>query len=122
MSTYHQTYYQKNRDKAIKKATKYAKENPKKVALNKRKAFLRFKYNISLEDYQDLFDKQGGLCAICETFQERYLDIDHDHYTGKIRGLLCRACNIGIGHLQDSPAVVEAALRYLERTPDVTEI
>lgn len=49
--------------------------------------------------------------------QARPLVVDHDHTTGAVRGLLCSACNTGIGHLKDDPAVVAAALHYLkERT------
>ncbi len=63
---------------------------------------------------------QNGVCALCRKAETstykgriRQFAIDHDHATGKVRGLLCSTCNIGIGHLQDSPALLEAAAAYL---------
>jgi hypothetical protein len=84
-------------------------------------------HHITPEAHQILFESQGGRCAICgrtaEQTNRRYLDIDHDHsccpgsYScGKcIRGLLCRACNHGIGLLQDNAKILKSATLYLER-------
>jgi len=75
------------------------------------------------EEYQALFDKQAGQCAICGVREghrscrgrECRLAIDHDHRTGAIRGLLCNNCNRGLGRFKDSVDVLKAALRYLQR-------
>jgi hypothetical protein len=74
----------------------------------------------SRQHYEELFEAQGGVCAICKrperlTQQGRLkrLAIDHDAETGKVRGLLCAACNLAIGHLQHDPARVLAAADYL---------
>lgn len=70
-----------------------------------------------LETYKHLFDLQGGVCAICQSPENgRYahLSVDHDHDTGKIRGLLCNNCNRGIGLLKDDPKILEQAKKYLE--------
>jgi protein-arginine kinase activator protein McsA len=69
--------------------------------------------NYSLYDGQknDLFKEQNGLCAICQTSTK--LVVDHDHITGKVRGLLCHNCNIGIGNMKDSPDILRAASLYL---------
>ncbi len=77
------------------------------------------KYGITLEQYQEMMDAQGGLCAICrksplEKEGKKYLVVDHDHVTGRIRGLLCNDCNIGIGKLGDTTEGVAAALKYLQ--------
>lgn len=81
-----------------------------------RNANLKRKYGITLEEYNEMFDKQGGLCMICERHQSELgatMHVDHCHTSGKVRGLLCNNCNIGIGALQDSPRVLESALYYI---------
>lgn len=80
------------------------------------------KFGITLEDYHKLHDAQGGACATCgrpETERRngkiKWLAVDHCHSTGKIRGLLCAACNVGLGRFRDDPAILRAAAEYLER-------
>lgn len=67
-------------------------------------------------EYQPLITQlraeQAGHCAICH--EQKPLGIDHDHKTGSIRALLCRDCNIGLGCLKDSVAILRAAITYLE--------
>ncbi len=62
---------------------------------------------------------QGGRCAICETDEPRgrhsTFNVDHNHETGVVRGLLCCDCNLSIGKLGDDPARLRAAADYLER-------
>lgn len=73
-------------------------------------------YGIDLEGYQDLLDSQGGQCAICGTPPAgQPLQVDHDHDTGEVRGLLCRNCNLGLGHFQDELSRLRSASAYLER-------
>jgi len=84
----------------------------------RRKATIKSVYGLSWTDYQALLAYQDNVCAICRTDQPgRNHDnwsIDHDHETGKIRGLLCHACNVGIGYFGDDPARLRAAAAYLE--------
>lgn len=82
----------------------------------RRSTILKSRYGITEQDYSDLFDKQEGKCAICDTdygVSTRNLDVDHDHETGKVRGLLCNNCNRGLGHFQDSVSNLQRALFYL---------
>ncbi len=81
-------------------------------------------YSLTLEEYEAMRVAQGGLCAICceeetmldrRTGNVRRLSVDHCHSTGKVRGLLCHACNIAIGKMQESPAVLRSAAMYLEK-------
>jgi hypothetical protein len=76
------------------------------------------KYGISLEDYGRLLTKQRGKCAICRTKNPagRYGEwqIDHDHETGQVRGLLCNNCNHAIGLLKEDLEVLAAALAYVK--------
>lgn len=94
----------------------WAKANPEKVRHTK----LMRKYKISLEKYNELYINQSGVCAVClrpETMKYlekvRQLCVDHDHETGKVRGLLCSNCNRALGLLQDSPVVCNALKEYL---------
>lgn len=82
---------------------------------------LRRTFGISVERYAEMLRDQGHVCAICrrpETYTQqgsvKALAVDHDHETGAIRGLLCTACNVGIGQLGDDVEVLRAAIRYLE--------
>jgi len=84
--------------------------------LVQRRAELKRLYGITLEDYVEMFDNQNGVCAIC--FQEcktkNSLSVDHDHITGKVRGLLCNACNRAIGMLGDNAENLRRAADYLD--------
>jgi len=81
------------------------------------------KYGMTLEDFDALLLFQGGVCAVCKrpesmksnggTGRLRRLVIDHDHETGKVRGLLCSGCNTGIGLLEDNAEFLEQAVEYL---------
>jgi hypothetical protein len=64
------------------------------------------------EAYAEMVIAQEARCAICRTIALT-LVVDHDHQTGRIRGLLCTACNVGIGNLGDDPDRLEAARLYL---------
>ena len=78
---------------------------------------LRRQYGITLAQYNAMLAEQGGLCAICNkpSRMKRPLAVDHDHVTGRIRGLLCFHCNTAIGHLLDDPKLVQIAADYLGR-------
>lgn len=66
-----------------------------------REPRLRKKYGITLIQYQEMMDEQGGVCKICgRTPKGRRLAVDHDHETGQIRGLLCISCNFLVGQAQ----------------------
>ena len=84
-----------------------------------RKSHIKRTYGLSLEDYQSILLSQGGVCAICQKdFGRTGPSVDHDHLTGRVRGLLCRRCNSGIGMLDDSIDLVLRAASYLERFQD----
>jgi recombination endonuclease VII len=87
---------------------------------NSRRSFLRTQYGISLEDYDAMLKRQGGVCAICRKRSAERLCVDHCHVTRKVRGLLCRKCNFGLGHFSDDPDLVEAAAAYLRRASRLT--
>lgn len=84
------------------------------VARQRRKQRLR-KRGLSPEWYDTQLFAQGGVCAICgePPPANGRLCIDHNHTTGAVRGLLCNACNTGIGCLRENPKIFQAALQYL---------
>ncbi len=79
----------------------------------KRGANLWDKYRLTELDYDRVISEQGGKCAICQTPLKNG-QVDHEHSTGAVRGILCRACNLGLGHAQDSPDVIERGVSYLQ--------
>lgn len=78
------------------------------------------KYGLTLEQVEELRNKQNNRCAICSKDFKKGWDsagfcVDHDHETGQVRALLCRICNLGIGLLQDCPDIVSKAAEYLAK-------
>lgn len=96
------------------------------VAQRKRKgsAFTREtnlykKYGLSVLEYTAMLDAQGGVCKICGKTANP-LEVDHDHKTGAVRGLLCLSCNLAVGFMQDDPAIMRRAACYIEEAPKAT--
>jgi hypothetical protein len=77
-----------------------------------RLSHLKRTFGLTAEDLAALIESQGGTCAICDAPPQH---IDHDHTTGKVRGVLCGPCNMGLGQFQDEPAKLRAAAIYLDR-------
>jgi hypothetical protein len=106
----------------------YAKEDEKRTNRNKKRyhekkdeyleACYKRKYGITLNEYNRMLEDQGGVCAVCGKVcnSGKRLAVDHNHLTGKVRGLLCINCNQGIGHLMDSIHLLSRAIDYLELT------
>lgn len=95
---------------------------------HKRKSHLRKKYGITLETFYELLEAQGELCRICSRLMDsttrknvpNKVQVDHDHATGEVRGLLCFSCNTGLGKFGDSVELLQKAIHYLENPPNVT--
>ncbi len=84
---------------------------------NMRKMVLA-KYGMTPEDYLILFNLQEGRCAVCDQHQlelDHRLNVDHDHQTGEIRGLLCRNCNMALGLLRDNSLLIGRLKEYVEK-------
>lgn len=125
------SYYHENKDKRLEwknknkeKLAEYFKmhynSNPElKEIKKKRNRKNRFKnYQITEEQYKDLFEQQSGKCLGCGTHQDdlsKKLCVDHCHETGKIRGLLCTPCNLAIGLVKDDVDVLQNLINYLSK-------
>ncbi len=82
-----------------------------------RKGYFQYsKYEIRASDYELMFREQEGCCAICrkKAPKGKRLDIDHDHETGEVRGLLCGPCNRMLGLAYDNQETLLSAAKYIE--------
>lgn len=91
-------------------------EEKAKRATRARTARLQ-RYGLTAREYGALMEEQDGKCAICGSAEAGAwggsLPVDHDHETGKVRGLLCHGCNVGLGYFHDDPDSLLAAAAYL---------
>lgn len=138
---YARKWYEANKEKIAFKAKLY-RESPEGAAkilernsrpdvkrrrsATNRRRLLSIKYGLTTDDYDKMLANQGSVCAICrnpETGVDRRtgklwpLAVDHDHATGKVRGLLCRRCNQVIGTMEDRVDLMHAAIAYLDAKP-----
>lgn len=137
---YRRRYYQANRAKVIEQSTAWGLANPERKRAHARARVrttderweqrLWEHYKLTVDDYYNILDAQGGGCGICGTLDPDFwhgrFNVDHNHACCPgsrscgfcVRGLLCHCCNSGIGHLRDDIRVLTLATNYLERTRD----
>ena len=111
-------YRLKHRERYLKYARKYRKENPEKCNQYQHRNRLKRLYGITPEDYNRMFLEQNESCAICRTPQKnlkRKLHVDHNHTTGKSRGLLCVNCNHSVGCFERDSSFLDNVKKYLEK-------
>lgn len=124
------------KEEQAKKSRLWRLNNPEKVLAQQRRARESYKnpkekerrrnlhliktYGMSLEDYDKMLLGQGGVCAICRNRNTGirdgkpiHLSVDHNHNTGKVRGILCYKCNASLGGFDDSVEIIENAIAYL---------
>jgi hypothetical protein len=95
---------------------KYYFENKDKIRVKARDRQLRYLYGITQEEYYRLLLSQNSQCSICgKVHSERSLVVDHNHYTGEIRGLLCSQCNFMIGLADENNEILRRAMEYLTK-------
>jgi len=106
---YHKEYYNKNKDQWRERYKKKDRD-----PLKRRDSELRNKFNITLEDYNYLLNKQDGCCLLCNRHYSEFvkgLAVDHNHETGQIRGLLCGPCNTRLGWFETN---MKKIMEYLD--------
>jgi len=92
----------------------FSQEKDRLTKIAKGQSVDRFLYGLKTGERESMEETQEGKCSICLT-KPKKLFVDHDHVTGKVRGLLCRHCNFGIGHFKDNIAYLKSAIEYLEK-------
>jgi hypothetical protein len=119
MPAYQQQYYRDHREELLARANQYYHENKDAVRWQK----LEKAYGITKFEYERLYAEQGGCCAICGNPVEAggknsssQLNVDHDHQTRVVRGLLCAGCNKLLGCAQDSIEILSKAIEYLRKS------
>ena len=103
----------------IKRIKIQNKQNP----IRYRTWQLKYSYGITWEDYQNILREQNGVCAICGQLETAtrgkskiaLLSVDHNHITGKIRGLLCHRCNCALGYLNESSKLALNLIKYIKK-------
>lgn len=120
-------YEKKMRDPVVAEAERaYRKAYNKKYhgALEnkrrKRARDLEVKYGLTVQQYEAMIADQSNLCLICGDTMVAAPIVDHCHSTGKVRGLLCKDCNTGLGHFRDNTSSLSRAITYLDRHSGLT--
>lgn len=107
-----------------RKLKEYRKSRPEKQKEYKRKHYnpeqsrdysLRYRYGMTSEGFESMFDSQGRKCALCRSDKtdSKNFVVDHCHETGRIRGILCSSCNRALGIFKDSVVMLKKAIEYL---------
>ena len=112
----HREWNKKHPDIIKARWQKWREANP----ITPKRAKLKRMYNLAYGKYVFMLYLQGYRCLICRKHQKdvqrRTLDIDHDHKTGKVRGLLCSSCNNLLGRANDDVKLLQAAIKYLHNS------
>jgi len=111
----------KNPEQAEKnraRASLWKKDNPTRSQINKRRRDLMARYGMTIQEWDELFVRQGCVCAICGTDKtgKHGWHTDHCHVTNKVRGILCGRCNQMLGHASDDSSRLRMAANYLDRS------
>jgi hypothetical protein len=111
-------YYRKNRPDGLTSWCKQClKKHAEKYKERSKATRRKREFGITDKEYNNLYNKQSGVCAICgreeSEIQQKSLCVDHCHNTGKIRGLLCHSCNVGLGRFEDDINRLQSAIKYL---------
>jgi len=115
---YSKNYYKSNRESVLKKQKIYYELNKTEIINKNRNRYLKRKFGITIDDYNEMLTLQLSGCSICgKSINDNgnKLDIDHDHKTGKVRGLLCKNCNKGIGLFYENINILEGAINYIKK-------
>jgi len=104
-----------------KRHMEWAKNNIEKTKLQNRKSVLKRRYGLSVEQYNKMFNDQNGCCDICGKHQsecKQRLQVDHNHTTGAVRGLLCWNCNSMLGKVYEDVTILRNMILYLKKDID----
>lgn len=121
---YNKVYNKANEERIKVRNSIYnkTKRNTPEAKLRKRFNNIKHNYDLTQPEYDQMFREQNGVCAACGRLETREkngkvvaLSVDHDHKTGKIRGLLCSSCNFALGHVKEDVDTLGKLIAYLLR-------
>lgn len=107
-SCYNKNYFQEHKEEYKQANSVWRLKNKKKL----RNKNLLYYFGITLDQFNHILKQQNNKCAICS--KENPTDLDHNHSTGKIRGILCRHCNTALGLFKENVQTIENAIGYLK--------
>ncbi len=111
---YIKAYYYKNRDKILPMKRRYKATYYKAHRAKIKEYEYWYIYGLTPEALLALKKEQNNLCKIC--LRAKFLVVDHCHTTGKVRGLLCRNCNMALGNIRDNTDILKECIKYLEQS------
>lgn len=119
MISYQKKYRDGNKETLAVAKRVYCAANGDRIARSRRAYLIEYTYGITVEQHEAIFESQGRRCANpeCKTTDpgsKRGWHTDHDHETGKVRGLLCHHCNVALGNVQDSVDKLQGLIDYLK--------
>ena len=107
-------YYEANKERLKEYNKKYSAEHERSSEIASYRRMKNF--GVSQKEYEEMLNAQNGVCAVCgRTNKGKALCVDHDHVTGKIRGLLCHKCNLALGMAEDNLETLKNLVIYLLR-------
>ena len=118
----HIEYYSNHKEEILEYNKNYRKNEYRKNPDKEKSRQLKMSFGITIDDYYEMLEIQKGVCAICGEKEKsktdrgklKALSVDHNHKTGKVRGLLCYKCNHLLGNAQDDIEVLNSAIKYLK--------
>lgn len=110
---YGKKWYEKNRDSELQRGRDYYSKNKEAKKARHRVYVLKSRYGLDEEAYLAMVAEREGKCDICDVVYYRRLNVDHDHETNQVRGLLCNNCNRGLGHFKDDKQRLKRAIEYI---------
>ena len=134
IAKYHHDHYRANSERILERHKDWARENPEKRKEGQQRWLKEYRFtralvssrdaakrqdhvpcNITAEELKATFTGKCEVCGIPEIECSRKLSMDHDHETGEFRGWLCTLCNVALGALKDSPAIIRSLVEYIEQ-------
>ncbi len=110
----------RERERQKLKNRRYRKDNKSGYQQSMFKSRLKQQYGLTVDDYERMWSAQDGRCKVCRVEMIRggrtmdAVNVDHDHATGRVRGLLCSYCNLALGYAKDDAARLRALADYLD--------
>lgn len=117
LKQYQDTYYKKHKKDKCKRHRAWVQRNKEYCKTYQRAYNLRKLYGLSTSQFEAMKKVQDNKCSICfsEFTSDSFSYVDHNHDTGKVRGLLCSKCNLALGQFKDDQILLMNAIKYLRR-------